>query len=96
MPGFNYIYYAYLNEINEIPKLYHQLFKHKEEPGMTITTPKILLNNLLIQFPTIFVGKMLVPQIQVNVWVVVKLSRINVWNQQSHKMKTCLLQERTL
>ena len=38
MPDFIYGDCAYFNAINKIPKMYHQLFIHREEPGMTITS----------------------------------------------------------
>ena len=39
MSDFTYGDYVYLNEIDETPKMYHQIFINKIEPNMTITTP---------------------------------------------------------
>ena len=63
MKPFTYGGYVYLNDIDEIPKHYHQLFIHKKGPGMTITSPKTLLKKKLIKYPTNVVDSMLVPWI---------------------------------
>ena len=48
MPDFSYGDYAYLNEIDEKPKSYHEIFIHNICPDITIMNPRTLwINNLL-------------------------------------------------
>ena len=46
MPYFTYDDYVYFNDIDNITKGYHQLFIHKEDPGMTITPPKKIVGEI--------------------------------------------------
>ena len=54
MPYFVYVYCVYFNEIDEIPKSYHQSFIHHNKPNITIITPGNILKRSLIQFPVMF------------------------------------------
>ena len=43
MPDFIYMYYVYLNDIDETQIFHHKILIHQKELDMTIMTPSILL-----------------------------------------------------
>ena len=51
MPYFIYVDYVYLNDIDELPKRYHEIFIHNICHDINIMTPSYIFREYLIKLP---------------------------------------------
>ena len=83
MPYFIYVDYVYLNEIDELPKRYHEIFIHNICHDINIMTPSYIFRKYLIKLPRMYVEGMIFPWMQHNFHIVTKVSRIDERNRKS-------------
>ena len=88
--------WVYLNDNDDIPKIFHENFKNKQDPEITITFPMRLLDKQLKPLPKHLVDKMLVTWVQKNIQVVAKLLITDVSIQRSQKKDRTYIQEKML